>query len=214
VITITHIKICKRLAVVSVFILITLLLAGTVNAETIVAFAPSQLSVEENEEFTLDIMIESNVNVSGAEMELVYDPALMEVVSVAEGNFFKQGGENTIFSKGTIDNELGTVTNIYSVIMGDDMMLDRDVFTTITLQAKDNSGISELEMKNVVITNSAGDNLDATITNAEIAVGNVEINTHESNGETEEKSPATGQNSVVFAIVAMACVYVVRKVRN
>jgi hypothetical protein len=189
-----------------------LLLAGTASAEIAVTLSPSQLQVEENEEFTLDIMIESDVNVSGAEMQLAYDPTLVEVVSITEGNFFKQGGESTIFSKGTIDNELGTVTNIYSVIMGDDTMLDRDVFATIKLQAKDNSGITGLEMKNVVITNSAGDKLPVTIINSEIAVGDVEMETQEIDMETtsEEESPKTGQNSAIIAIVAMCCVYILR----
>jgi hypothetical protein len=190
----------------------TLLLAGTVSAEISVSLNPSQLRVEENEEFTLDVIIESHVNVSGAEMKLAYEPTTVEVVSIAEGNFFKQTGENTIFSKGTIDNKLGTVSNIYSVIMGDDTMLDRDVFATITLKAKDNSGITDLEMQNVVITNSAGDDLPITVTNAEIAVGDVELITQETDMETTaEESPKTGQNSAIIAIMAMCCLYFIKR---
>ena len=205
-------KSCKTFAAISIFVLITLLLAGTANAEISVALAPSQLHVEENDEFTLDIVIESDVNVSGAEMELAYDPTLIEVVSLSEGRFFKQGGQSTIFSKGAIDNELGTVTNIYSVIMGDDMLLDREVFATIKLQAKDNSGVSSFEMKNVVITNSAGDNLPITLTNAEIAVGDAELEPQEIDmgAASEKESPKTGQNSAILAIIAMCCVYIFR----
>nr|WP_321497174.1 cohesin domain-containing protein [uncultured Methanolobus sp.] len=211
-------KSCKTFAAISIFVLITLLLAGTANAEISVALAPSQLHVEENDEFTLDIVIESDVNVSGAEMELAYDPTLIEVIAITEGNFFKQEGAKTIFSKGTIDNELGAVTNIYSVIMGDDMMLDREAFATITLQAKDNSGITYLEMQKVVITNSAGDDLtktdSVTVSNAEIAVGDVELETQEIDmgaaSEEEEESPKTSQNSAILAIIAMCCVYIIR----
>ena len=54
---------------------------------------------QENEEFILDIMIESDVNVSGAEMELIYDPAIIEIVSIAEGNFFKQAERVQSFQK-------------------------------------------------------------------------------------------------------------------
>jgi hypothetical protein len=194
-------------------VFIILLLAGTANAEISVALNPSQLHVEENEEFTLGIIIESDVNVSGAEMQLAYDPTLIEVVSIAEGNFFKQGGESTIFSKGTIDNELGTVTNIYSVMMGDDMMLDKGVFATITLQAKNSSGIAKLEMKNVVITNSAGDDLPITVTNADITVGDVKLNAQDTDmkNTTDEESPKTGQNSAIIAIMAMCCLYLIRR---
>ncbi|WMW26195.1 cohesin domain-containing protein [Methanolobus sediminis] len=158
-------------------------------------------------------MMESDVNVSGAEMQLTYDPSLIEVVSIAEGNFFKQKGAKIMFSKGTIDNELGTVTNIYSVIMGDDMILDREAFATVTLQAKNNSGLANLEMKNVVITNSEGDKLPVTVTNAEIAVGDVELTTPKTDMETtaEEKSPKTGQNSALIAIMAMCCLYFIKR---
>ncbi|MBP1910077.1 cohesin domain-containing protein [Methanolobus bombayensis] len=212
-ITITYIKSCKSFSAISIFVLITLLLAGTANAEISVAFYPSQTSVEENEEFTIDIMIESDVNVSGAEMQLTYDPELIEVTSISEGNFFKQDGESTIFSKGTIDNELGTVNEIYSVIMGDDTMLEPDIFATITLHSKEKSGVAILEMKNVIITNSAGDSLETKITNAEIIVGDVEVTTPESGAETEteEESVTTGQNSSIIALIALCCLYIVRK---
>jgi hypothetical protein len=178
-----------------------------------VSFDPSQLNVEENEEFTLDITIESDVNVSGAETQLVYDPTLIEVISITEGNFFKQEGASTMFSKGTIDNELGTVNGIYSVVMGDDMMLEKDVFATITLQAKDNSGLTDLEMQNVVITNSAGDKLPTTITNAEIAVGDVKLTAQKTETEPtdEEGSPKTGQNSAIIAVMAMCCLYIIKR---
>ena len=50
-------------------------------------------------------------------------------------------------------------------------------------------------MKNVVITNSAGDKLPVTIINSEIAVGDVEMETQEIDMETtsEEESPKTGR---------------------
>ena len=68
-------------------------------------------------------------------------------------------------------------------------------------------------MKNVVITNSAGDNLPLTITNAEIAVGDVELEAEEIDMEaaSQEESQKTGQNSAILAIIAMCCVYILRK---
>jgi hypothetical protein len=174
--------------------------------------SPSQVNVGENEEFTLDIIIESDVNVSGAEMQLTYDPELIEVTSISEGNFFKQGGKSTMFSKGIIDKERGTATEIYSFVMGNDMMLEPDIFATITLQSKEKSGIANLEMKNVVITNSAGDDLPITVANAEIVVGDVELSSQETDIEaTAEESPKTGQNSAIIAIMAMCCLYLIKR---
>lgn len=154
-------------------------------------------------------MIESDVNISGAEMELAYEPEFMEIVSISEGDFFNQGGKNTIFSRGTVDNEIGIVTNIYSVIMGDDILLEPGVFATVTLHSMNSSGIAHLEMRNVVITNSTGNSLPATINNADIAIGDVELVPPETG--TEEESPKTGQNTAIVTIFAMICLYIGRK---
>lgn len=214
-IIITDKRNCKAITSISlsIFVLISLFLMTTAGAEVVIAFEPSQLIVEENEEFTLNIMIESDVNISGAEIELSYEPEFMEVVSISEGDFFNQGGESTIFSRGIIDNEIGIVTNIYSLIMGNDMLLESGVFATVTLQSMNSSGIADLEMRNVVITNSTGKSLPAIVGNAEIAIGDVELVSRESEMENtgEEESEKTGQNSAIIAIVAMACLYIVRK---
>ncbi len=200
----------KKLRTVSVLtltILLILICTGSANAEITISFEPSEMNVEEDQEFTLDITVKSDVNVSGAEMELSLDPSLINITSVSEGEFLKQSGYSTIFSNGTIDNEKGTVTNIYSVIMGDDRHLEDGTFATITLRSKDERGITKLRMDNVVITNSAGEKLPVTVNSADIVVGDAaDMNTiGEESNEEDTGSPKTGHNSLHMLTLIFIC---------
>jgi Cohesin domain. len=195
-------------ATISLFTLIAVSLTGLACAETVIGFSPAHISVEENETFALAITIETDTNVSGAELELSYDPSIVNITSITEGDFFKQGGKNTIFSRGNIDNELGTVTGTYSVIMGDDMLLGPENFATITLVSKDEAGITDIEMKNVIITDSTGASLPVTINNAKVIVGDVETPT--ANEETAQ-SQQSGQNTIIPLVFAIMCLYFVKR---
>ena len=203
-------KVYRTFRIISLVILITLSFAGYANAQSSIAFSPSQVEVDENEEFTMDIIIESDMNVSGSEMELSYDPGLISIISINEGNFFKQSGESTIFSKGIIDNKQGVVTDIYCVIMGEDRMLEPGTFATLTINSGNISGVTNLEMNKVTITNSEGDSLPVTINNAEIIVGDVETVTDGQESKGSE-SPQTGQNSLIPLIFAMMCLFFVKR---
>lgn len=198
----------------SFFILYTILVflsfTGLAGAEVIIGISPEKTSVNEGESFTLSITIESDVNVSGAELELVFDPALVNITTIVEGSFFKQGGKSTIFSRGSIDNELGTVTGIYSVIMGNDMLLKPSTFATVTLISKNTAGITDIEMRNVVITNSAGESLQVTVKNAKVIVGDVTA-VAANQDDAEKESKQSGQNSLIPLAFAMMCLYFKRK---
>ncbi|WP_342303940.1 cohesin domain-containing protein [Methanolobus sp. ZRKC5] len=201
-------KNCSIFSTISLFALIVISFTGLAGAEINVGFSPAQINVEENESFTIAIIIEPDTNVSGVELELSYEPSLINITSITEGNFFKQGGKNTIFSKGNIDNELGTVTGIYSVIMGDDMSLESGTFLNITLASKNNSGIAVIEINNVVITNSAGDSLEVTVNNAKVNVGDVEV---EDVNEETSQSQQSGQNTLIPLVCAIMCLYFVKR---
>lgn len=196
---------------ISLFALIVISFTGLAGAEINVGFSTAQISVDENKEFTLAMFIEPDTNVSGVELELSYDPSLINITAVTEGDFFKQGGKSTVFSKGDIDNEIGIVTGIYSTIMGNDMSLDPGTFLNIALTSKNNSGIATIEINNLVITNSAGDSLEVTVNNAKVNVGDVEV---ELVNEETSQSQQSGQNTLIPLVCAIICLYFVKRRLN
>ncbi|MDY0386031.1 MAG: cohesin domain-containing protein [Methanolobus sp.] len=202
-------KNCNIFSTISLFALIVILFTGLADAEINVGFSVAQISVDENKDFTLAMIIEPDTNVSGVELELSHDPSLINIIAINEGNFLKQGGKSTVFSKGDIDNELGTVTGIYSTIMGNDMLLDPGTFLNIALSSKNNSGIATIEINNLVITNSAGDTLEVTVNNAKVNVGDVkDVN------EERSQSQQSGQNTLIPLVCAMICLYFVKRKSN
>ena len=53
--------------------------------------------------FTLDISAETVFDMAGWQFDIAFDPAILEAISVSEGNFLKTGG-TTFFQGGSIDN--------------------------------------------------------------------------------------------------------------
>lgn len=194
------------------FTLIILSFTCLASAGSTIGFSPAQLSVGENEEFTLDIVITADVNVSGAELELSYDPELVSITSINEGDFFKQSGKSTIFSKGNIDNDAGTATGIYCAIIGEDMPLEAGTFATVTLSSKENSGVADIEMSNVIITNSAGEELPVSVSNVKLVIGDAEIVAEgQEDMQTGSESQQTGQNTLVPLVFALMCLYITKR---
>jgi hypothetical protein len=63
-------------------------------------------------QFTVSVHGEPNNAIAGLEFNLSYDPDVITVDSVAEGNLLSQGGANTYFNDGQINNMAGTVTGV------------------------------------------------------------------------------------------------------
>lgn len=193
----------KNCSFISLFLILALLLfCISATAQTTVRVSPEKLQVEENTNFTIDIKVAPDTAIAGAEFQLEYDPKLITVNKITEGDFLKQGNEGTLFSKGSIDNESGAVTGIYGVIIGKEMMLEPASFASIEFEAGDMAGISEITLKGVLVTNSTGAKLPTEISNGKILVGNVEEEIAEP-VESQEQSKSTGQNSLLISVFAM-----------
>ncbi|MDG6244195.1 MAG: cohesin domain-containing protein [Methanolobus sp.] len=200
----------RKIVTFFLFLISVLCLSGVSSSQALIEFYPQQLNVGENENFTLDMIISSDVKISGAELKISYDPALLSITSIQEGDLFRHGGKSTIFSSGNIDNEPGTVTGIYSVIIGDEILPGPGAFATIALSSKDSIGIAELEIMDVLISNSAGDSLPVTIENAQIMIGDVNASGDEQLKQSNE-SQRSGQNSLITLVFAMVCLYLLKR---
>ena len=74
---------------------------------------PAQIAVGDT--FTLSLNATIITDLAGWETDIAFDPAILKVNSVSEGDFLKKGGGRTFFQKGTIQNKRGKVTGIQSV---------------------------------------------------------------------------------------------------
>jgi len=161
----------KVLLVLSVF---WIFLAGTLRpvqaAGTNVSIIPVNTAVATEDTFTVDVKIAPGVAIAGAQFDLSFDPSVLEITGVTEGNLLNQGGANTYFSPGTTDNTAGTITGVAGAITtAGAEVSDEGVFAAITFKAK-KTGVCSLELSNVIVGNKAGIAVQVEVTNGQMEV--------------------------------------------
>ena len=70
--------------------------------------------VRAGDSFILRFRTENIVDLAGWQTDITFDPTVLEVVKVSEGDFLKKGGVDTFFLRGTIDNTAGKIIKINS----------------------------------------------------------------------------------------------------
>ncbi len=148
-------------------------LAGLVAAagETIVSVSPSSQTVDAGGTFTIDIAVEPGEAIAGVQFDLGFDPSLVTVSGVEEGNLLSQGGASTYFISGDIDNGAGTVTGVAGAIISPGQTVSTaGTFAVITLVAGTVDGTSSLELSNVVAGDINGNSVPIILAGGEVAV--------------------------------------------
>ena len=143
----------RSLVVFSIMILIMLSSTFPVPADdssTEIQVLPQTQNVSPGENFTVNINITPAQPIRGVEFKLSFNPSLLHADSVTEGNLFD--GYNTLFNSGTIDNENGVITQVYSAILGKGNTSTPGTFATIGFTAIQ-TGNSPLHLFDVRITN-------------------------------------------------------------
>ncbi|MDE0481797.1 MAG: leucine-rich repeat domain-containing protein [Candidatus Poribacteria bacterium] len=64
--------------------------------------------------FTIDLKVADVSDLAGWQSDIHFDPAILKVNSVREGNFLKQNSGRTHFRRGTIDNTTGRINGVSS----------------------------------------------------------------------------------------------------
>jgi len=93
--------------VISTMLLSGILMVGTASQTTNVKVSPPAQNVSLGQSFSVNLTVEPHTAIAGAQFNLQFDPSLVQVNSVTEGNLFKQSGANTLFNPGTINNAAG-----------------------------------------------------------------------------------------------------------
>lgn len=180
-----------------ILVVLITVLTGTASSETVVRISPQQQSIEENQSFTINIYIEPNTPMAGAQFDFAFDSTLASVKDVQEKNAFSQTGATTIFNAGSIDNSKGTVSGVYSLILGKDTATEPGTFATINLVSTGRSGTCKLQLSNVIVSNSSGNALPVTVVNGSVNIGNTESTGQSDNSsETSAKEGSGGGGSI------------------
>jgi hypothetical protein len=132
--------------------------------------APSQ--IETGERFTINILVEPGAEIAGAQFELAFDPSLVTVDSVKEGQLFSQSGAATYFSPGIMDNVTGVITGIAGVVTTPGQTVSgTGIFAIITLTAGKAGGTCSFTLSDVLVADINGISVPTSVLNGQVRIG-------------------------------------------
>lgn len=162
------------------------------KSSTLAHLTSSTNIISPNEKFKLSVCIAPTSEITGAQLNLLFDSSMLSATSVTEGNLFKQNGAYTIFSGGIIDNSAGTVKDIYGFILGTSNVSSPGTFATVNLTAGNKTGITEFNLSNLIISDANSKSVPYTVANASILIDTAPImNTICCPKSVDEKSTLT-----------------------
>ena len=111
-----------------------------------VGYIFSKTSIHTGDTFTLDILAEDVLDMAGWQFDIAFDPAILEAISVIEGNFLKTGG-TTFFQGGSIDNANGKIGELSAARLSTQGVTGTGVILQVRFKAK-SGGETELVLQN------------------------------------------------------------------
>ena len=91
-----------------------------IESEPNISFSIDESSILVGDTITLNLDAENVIDLARWQCDIVFDPNILEVVEVVEGDFLKQGDAATLYSKSTINNTEGKITGLDAVRLNPD----------------------------------------------------------------------------------------------
>jgi chaperone required for assembly of F1-ATPase len=137
--------------------------------------APTQ-PVSSGNQFTINIIVQPNTAIAGAQFNLSFNPSLVSVNSVTEGNLFTQGGGSTYFMPGTINNITGSVTGVAGTITTPGKTVSTTgTLAVITLTAGTSKATSTLTLSNVIVGDINGQSVSVSMVNSQVSIDHTPV---------------------------------------
>ncbi len=133
-------------------------------------FSTDTPSVRVGDTFTVHVNAEKVADLAGWQFNLTFDPTVLEVVEVKEGDFLKKGGGTTFFQKGTIDNTVGKITGLSSALISKGGVAGTGRLLSVVFSAKA-EGNSQIALQDFRLGSTAGEVIPAGMRDLIITVG-------------------------------------------
>ena len=133
-----------------------------------IGYTFSKTPIYIDDTFTLDISAENVFDLAGWQFDIAFDPAILEAISVSEGNFLKTGG-TTFFQGGSIDNANGKIGGLSAARLSTQGVTGTGVILQVRFKAK-SGGETELVLQNFEFGAVTGEGIPAGPHQIRIAV--------------------------------------------
>ena len=128
------------------------------------AFSTDTTSVRVGDTFTVHVNAEKVTDLAGWQFDLTFNPDVLEVVEVNEGDFLKTDGETTFFQQGTIDNTAGEITGLTAALFSEGGVTGTGTLLSVTFLAK-TGGESQIDLRDFQLGSSTGEIIPAGVQN-------------------------------------------------
>ena len=125
-----------------------------------IGYAFSEMPIYLGETFNFDVRAENVSDFAGWQFDIAFDPALLEVVEVQEGDFLKTDGGSMFFQDGRIDNTVGKITGLYAALLSERGVNGSGIILQVTFKTKSN-GETALKFQNFKFGSSTGEIIPA-----------------------------------------------------
>ena len=105
--------------------------------------------------FTLALSATDVYDLAGWQFDITFDPSVLEVLEVKEGEFLKTGGETTFFRKGVMNNQAGKITKLSSARLSEVGVSGTGTLVWVTFKAKA-EGQTPLRLNNFQFGSATG----------------------------------------------------------
>jgi Leucine-rich repeat (LRR) protein len=162
------------------------------NVETTLIFSDVG-TITPGQTFNLDLTIEGKFNLAGWETGILFNPDILELVSVEEGDLLK----NALFQPGAIDNGAGSITGLSSTLLGKGEASTPGKLVTLNFKARQ-EGKSFVRLDSTNLGDTEAKPIPVSIIDTEITVEEVTVpGPPEEAGEVEPEVPPAGDADVV-----------------
>ena len=125
---------------------------------------------EVGETFTLHLNVENVSDLGGWQGDIIFDPDVLRVDKVSEGDFLKDDDEQPFFDDGTINNKTGKITGLKSVRISGGRVGRQGTLLTVEFTVI-GSGESQLTLDNFQVGSRRGETIPVIPPEIVIVVG-------------------------------------------
>jgi len=122
--------------------------------------------LEPGGQFSISIVVVPGTAIAGMQFDLHFDPSLVTVDDVREGDLLGRGGASTFFNRGNVDNEVGTIRGAFGAITSPgETVSTQGTFATIILTAKKQSESCPFSLSSVIVGDKDGNPVPVSLDN-------------------------------------------------
>lgn len=143
--------------------------------------------------FLLNVSIDQEGSeIAGLQMNIMFDPAIVTVNNVIEGDLLRKGGLRTFYNEGIIDNSAGIVRNNFNAIIGPYNVSDPGTYASISLMGI-GEGRTNINLSGVKISDPGGQEVAYSVSNGSVNIRSaVRVSTDRGGG-----SESTGESGII-----------------